>query len=219
MAMRLINGAIFLHIPKTGGDWITQVLADMELLDRSCFHKHATFDRVMVNDSTFTNRKHWGPLPEDIERNVFTFCFVRNPIEWYISHWRYTSDMTSKRWGGTGPGDVWHPLAALNDCWADSFDSFLQNVCEQRPGFVTELFSQYAQPGINFTGHTEYLMDDLIKVLDIMGIEYDRAVIRNASRLNASQTPRPSCSAATIARATELELAAFIRYGYGGKST
>ena len=43
MAIELVDGSIFLHIPKTGGNWVTQVLSESKLIKRQVGHKHSDF--------------------------------------------------------------------------------------------------------------------------------------------------------------------------------
>ena len=49
MSVLLKGGAVFLHIPKTGGSWVHKVLKDTGLSVGSFDHKHADFDRVLAN--------------------------------------------------------------------------------------------------------------------------------------------------------------------------
>ena len=46
MAVILKNGAIFLHVPKTGGTWIQRTLQAMDLVRGNTATKHADIDRV-----------------------------------------------------------------------------------------------------------------------------------------------------------------------------
>ena len=47
MAVMLKCGAIFLHIPKTGGSWVTDVLADQGLIKKQIGQIHADLVRVL----------------------------------------------------------------------------------------------------------------------------------------------------------------------------
>ena len=49
MALLLKNGAVFLHIPKTGGNWVREVLGKLDLIESEIGHKHSDVDRVMIN--------------------------------------------------------------------------------------------------------------------------------------------------------------------------
>lgn len=118
MALLLKCGAIFLHVPKTGGSWVRDTLMDCDLLaeEQPAFHVHADMMRVM-NKSLFgpdrqlqkflTGRrleKIFRPLGwfasdvEEPELDRFTFCFVRHPLGWYESVWRagLRTDQVSK---------------------------------------------------------------------------------------------------------------------------
>lgn len=43
MAIRLKNGSIFLHVPKTGGVWCEHVLRNSGLVEQPAGHRHSDF--------------------------------------------------------------------------------------------------------------------------------------------------------------------------------
>ena len=47
MAVMLKCGAIFLHVPKTGGSWVTSALANQGLIKKQFGHIHADLVRVL----------------------------------------------------------------------------------------------------------------------------------------------------------------------------
>jgi len=47
MALLLRNGAVFLHIPKTGGNWVRGVLEKLDFIEGEIGHKHLDVDRVL----------------------------------------------------------------------------------------------------------------------------------------------------------------------------
>jgi len=94
MALLLKSGAVFLHIPKTGGTWVTQVLEECGLIRCRFSHKHADLHRVMYSPRycpwqhakrclRFGRAWHAGVA------DAYKFCFVRHPLRWYESWWRY----------------------------------------------------------------------------------------------------------------------------------
>lgn len=108
MASLLKCGAVFLHVPKTGGSWVRDTLKACGLLadDQPDYHVHADMLRVM-NKSFFQRdsqtmaylfgrrmEKIFRPMGlfrsrvEEPELDAFTFCFVRHPLRWYESVWR-----------------------------------------------------------------------------------------------------------------------------------
>lgn len=225
MAVRLKSGGIFLHVPKTGGEWVTQVLREQGLIWREFGHKHADFERTLHHHAFEHEHRRLGTvLANWLERkftrteptNDFYFCFVRHPLRWYESWFRYCTQHRWKAWGAAGSRRHWHPCAALNGTGAADFNKYLRNVILCRPGYVTELFSSYAKPGIAFVGRQESLADDLVTVLRQLNENFDEDHLRNRDAVNASSTAtiRTEWDPHLRSCLTQLELPSFHRFGY-----
>ena len=225
MALLLKNGAVFLHIPKTGGTWVGSVLRELDLVRCPVSHFHADADRLFLpgfkrgkiaRPDLLRQRKKYL----NTRTKPFMFSFVRHPLSWYESWFKYMS-MAVKSWRAHGAeidlkGRTWHPNAALNELGSSDFNTFVRNVVRARPGYVTEMFGWYTK-GADFVGKQENLADDLYRALDTMGlIEGDGAEIRGRSRVNASETPKiPIEWDPALRREVErLEYAGIVRYGY-----
>ena len=148
MAILLNNNMMFYHIPKTGGNWITQVLKENNLIKRILPEKHDTPEII--------KRKYPKICP------VKSFCFIRNPITWYESWFQYA---TMKRWRNWGKYK-WHPCKKLNGLGDKDFNNFIENVIEKRPSYLSILYDKYIE-GCDFIGKQENLENDLIEVLGI----------------------------------------------------
>src|ERR1700692_4743238 len=107
MALLLKNGSVFLHIPKTGGTWITRVLERLDLIEVSFGKEHADFDRVFWHNRFYRDGKTLrqifrgklgSPRSPVIPPDCFKFCFVREPLAWYESWWRYMQSLNWKSW-------------------------------------------------------------------------------------------------------------------------
>jgi len=171
MALILEGGAVFLHIPKTGGTWVTEVLKECGLVNGGLSHMHVNMERLMVPFKT-RNGKMVGPLglwriARTLKPKPFIFCFVRHPLKWYESWFKYMSQPSRNwcAWGDEKDLFRWHPNAVLNGCGAPEFNQFVRNVVAKRPGYVSELYASYAQPQVDFVGKQENLRADLVAVL------------------------------------------------------
>ncbi|MEM9017777.1 MAG: hypothetical protein AAGC68_12250, partial [Verrucomicrobiota bacterium] len=89
MALILKNGAVFLHIPKTGGTWVSKVLREEGLVACSMGHRHANWLHLLAPGNQGLGRnleyaykrvRFLRPRPRP-----FLFCFVRHPLDWYES--------------------------------------------------------------------------------------------------------------------------------------
>lgn len=232
MAIVLKGGAVFLHIPKTGGSWVTRILEEFDLIEGRIGHKHADADRVLnayryegakAHAAYLIKRKlqrKLGRFLQEAEAHPkpFMFCFVRHPLAWYESWFKYQSLRCNWRtWGNERNPENWHPLAALNQSASDSFNGFVRNVLKTRPGYVTELYGGYTRPGlVDFVGRQENLREDLIRVLVRLGLPHDPEVIRRHSPVNVSTEAemRLYWEPGLRAEVERLEYAALVRHGY-----
>jgi len=110
----------------------------------------------------------------------------------------------------------WHPMSTLNGLGCTDFNQFITNVYNRSPGFVSQMYALYTQAPMSFIGKQESLLDDLLKVLTLMGLEVDEDIVRNNPKFGVSQS-----SATTLHWDPDLkrkialaEYSAFIRYGY-----
>jgi hypothetical protein len=217
MARQLVDGSIFLHVPKTGGSWVTRVLESQGLIKRKIGGKHDDLDRVLrLTQSRL-------PLPRPLRRREpetpFTFCFVRHPLAWYESWFTYMSapKQAWRDWGARTSGFTrdQHPVAVLNGCGADDFNRFVEKAIARRPGYVGELYGWYARPETAFVGKQETLAEDLLAVLKQRGIAVDEAAVRGAVRENVSAGAQgPQWDPDLKAEVRRLEYAAIKRFGY-----
>lgn len=232
MSLRLIDGSDFLHIPKTGGSWVTKVLEANGLVARHVGHMHANSDMNLVGDRAgsagdllrvcgqLAARKIRKKLRlrfyDPDEREFFSFCFVRHPLSWYESWWKYMTGRGWNDWGQENSLRHWHPNVALNGLGDADFNTFVSNCVRVRPGYVSELFFSFAKPGISFIGRTENLVDDLVYVLDFLGLEVDAATIRQTARVNVSPRTTAAIEWDPDLRRTvmQLELPALVHFGY-----
>lgn len=225
MPLLLKSGGVFLHIPKTGGNFITRVLQEQNLVVREFGHKHADFDRVMhregfeyASPDLKTVLGHWWRHKRSHVQHQqdFLFCFVRHPLRWYESWFRYCKSFRWRNWGEIGNKYDWHPNAILNGTGDNDFNTFIRNAIARRPGYVSELFFSFAKPGIDFVGRQEDLRDDLIRVLRQLNENFDEDHIRSRAALNLSKTPESEVQWDPKLRetVTRLELPALARFGY-----
>jgi len=222
MALLLKGGAIFLHVPKTGGRWVTKVLEASGLVVSKLGHMHADADRVLsplggsgFNLLSFIVRRRLGLLPRT---NPFLFCFVRHPLRWYESFFNYNcEDAVNWRYeGDVDNAEQWHPNAPLNGLGSRDFNVFVRNVIAKYPGYVTDMYSRFASPQVAFVGQQEHLCDDLIDVLKTLRLPFDERFIRNFEEVGVSpkQATKFDWDPALEAEVTRLEYAGLVRWGY-----
>ena len=231
MTVLLKNDAVFLHIPKTGGSWIYHVLQKLDLIRVPLGHEHADLDRAQWHDRFHGDAKVLRHLlrraigskraPIAMPPDCFKFCFVREPLKWYESYWRFTQSKHWALWGNEKDAFNWHPNSMLNGLGSPDFNTFMRNVNKKRPGYVTEMYGWYARPGVAFVGKTECLQQDLIKAFELMHLDVDVDKIRSVGKLNESPAaiPKPEWDPALKKETLRLEYAGYVRFGYPVEET
>lgn len=198
MGAILKKGAVFLHVPKTGGNWVIKVLGKKNI-KRMLKEKHADYNRFF-----FMEKQHARKKP-------FIFCFVRDPLTWYESWWKYMGmdERNFKGWGYK----PFHPCAPLDGCGDPDFNRFIEKCMKKRPGFVTELYSQFTKRA-NFIGKQETLLQDTLRLLRKLKIKHNDNRIMELGKINASE-PRPLKWDPQLRKEMiKLEYAGIVRYGY-----
>ena len=212
MGQLLRNGAVFLHIPKTGGSFVSSFLAKEHLIVRRIGSKHDDLFRLLVPQNyrrrvgrvlhelprrlvskyVWNHGHDWttGPHPQQptLDDLPWMFCFVRHPIARVESYYEFA---VSQRWcywsSEFDYADDWHPTAVLNGLRSDTFNDFVEKLLKKRPEYVTELFGWDTTSGVRFVGKQESLRSDLAKVLDQLGLPYNRERLLSAEPVNVTQ--------------------------------
>jgi len=222
MALLLKGGSVFLHVPKTGGRWVTAVLTAAGLVESHLGHMHADAERVLSPNGgsgrhliRYLLKRRLGLLPRT---SPFMFCFIRHPLDWYESFFNYNCepDVNWRFEGDVQDPHNWHPNAPLNGLGSPDFNCFVRNVIRNYPGYVTEMYSRFAVPQISFVGKQENLCDDLIAVLKKLQLPFDEQFIRGFDKVGVS----PKRSTGLIwdpeleAEVIRQEYAGLVRWGY-----
>jgi hypothetical protein len=194
----LLPKSRILHVPKTGGTWLRQaVLAAVPGAQefRIGGSTHATLAQV--------------PCPER-----FTIAFVRHPLTWWLSFWRF-------HMGPARPYVVDHEICST--CWSDDFVAFLWNVVRRFPGECYRNALAFVGPPereIEFIGRQENLVEDLIAALRQAGEEFDERLLRSVPPANVSDRGVTGRYTPELARAVLAAEAEHLqRFGYGQMPT
>jgi hypothetical protein len=178
----LLQNSIFIHIPKTGGQWVTTALKGAGLVLGELGVVHATPDEITHDPAELKRSKRnrprwyeWVRVRLSIRRQPVVFSMVRHPLSWYQSCWAHRMD------------DAWAPINAPDwfthraiETWADftdhcrasTFAEFVRKCTARYPeGFASLLFDSYTD-GCTFVGRQERLRDDLVTALRLAGEDF-----------------------------------------------
>ena len=194
------SNALFLHIPKTGGTWVEFALPHIGI---------PTEQAAIIEGVTYRH----SLLPMLRDSHPFVFTFVRHPLSWYESWWKFQAG----RWIAHEPG-VWHPQRCLEKCRSDDFSEFIRLCIEHEPGYVSRMYEWYIGPVgyeyVEFIGRYENLVEDLADVLTAIGYTVDREALHQFGPVNVSPKAcgEPVWNPALRRRILELEAPAIRRF-------
>lgn len=152
--MVVYKKALFVHVPKTGGSWVTEVLKRGGGKDFAYSHDIPQHHRAYI-----------------FLRRLQPFCFVRHPLLIVCSLWKHWSgnpqcrvnnadEKLYKMWDKKAYGRI------LCDCIDErDVNRTIENFLTRQPLFITELLHKY-------TGHCEHvgrhenLRSDLISIIE-----------------------------------------------------
>ena len=184
MAAVILEKAIFLHVPKTGGTWVTKSLVRQE----SCV--------AAIKGHPYFN----GPRPCDERlqaayREQFCFAFVRHPLTWWQSYWCHR---VQKNWKNTSP----------------DFNEFIKDACLKNPGECGQVFDKFLNHHkIDFIGRFERLRLDLKKALVLSSTEFNQDLFVDHAINTARKTKQPY-TAKTEALVRKTEAKTMKKFGY-----
>lgn len=134
MAVLIENKILFLHIPRTGGEWFISAIKNAGVNFEIVGNKH---DNIFVNKDLYF-------LLEN--KNIKTITFIRHPAEWYKAYWELKNKANGLMgsWNLFETNAIWHPTWKIdNECYAKNFNDFIEKCIENLPSFVSYLYDFY----------------------------------------------------------------------------
>ena len=189
--MVLLPRATFLHIPKTGGQWVRKALV------RACPET-----RDMEKDFGFRHA-----IAKNIKDLENPFCFVRHPLTWYQSYWSMRSE-----------NNAWDMEMEIDRvCRSDNFEHFIEHILETYgdTGNIYPLFQGWAIH-CSMIGKMEDLPYSLILILDIVEQEYNFGAVMALQRVNTSTSYKDKAiyGPGQVDRLLRMEREAIEKFGY-----
>lgn len=179
---------LFLHVPKTGGVWITETLPQIGI--------------AVEPVKPFVGKRSPKPfrgrhiLPGHCCRVPWrqSFAFVRHPVSWLESFWRYTQAHRHDR-----------PSALTGGTAGFAFDEFVGYVIRCEPALATRTFERYAGPEglelVDHVGRQESLAADLVRILTACGHDLTQQQVDTLQ----TASPRNTTSGATVWNERQLQ--------------
>ena len=98
MAFLLKNRVVFIHVPKTAGSWVVSCLKELNLIEMKLGPEHADYERIFNFSGHYLGAylKKSCLLKCSVDsylRECRAFAFVREPVSYYESWWRFMQDI------------------------------------------------------------------------------------------------------------------------------
>ena len=140
------SNLVYLHIPKTGGDFIREIFNINKMDSIEYGHKHSTYDHFHnLDEKHYLGKiKHYLIRKFYIKENLIYFSTIRNPLSWYESVYKYHKQREWKFWGQSGDQSSWHVMSDLNTGPINDFNEFIRIINKNYPGFYTQLVGKYS---------------------------------------------------------------------------
>lgn len=160
----------FVHIPKTGGVWCRKVFEIHNLLQEpvheldvngpSDWPLFPSSPAGVISQHATARACGWDPS--------LAFAFVRHPLTWYRSNWRYTLGAHGSELLRTVSGPRLNGIDCLMG--ADSMIAWIEACLAFYPeGMVSRLFQTYTS-GLGFVGKLESLESDLHAAMELASV-------------------------------------------------
>jgi hypothetical protein len=213
MALLLRNDLLYLHIPKTGGNWLTKLLHDHGCVKSSIEHKHASYDLVAgrLRRRSFIERSF---TLRHIE-NLNFIAVVRNPLKWYESWFKYQNSRGFGDWGKVRNAREWHIMSSINSIKQTDFNDFVMAIHSAHPGFLTSLYAAYTARSAANVLKNESIRDDFAAINARFSLGIPESAIFESAEYGVSPKIPILWDQKVFETTVALERAAFSAYGYG----
>ncbi|NRA91236.1 MAG: sulfotransferase family 2 domain-containing protein [Psychroserpens sp.] len=141
---------VFIHYPKTGGTFVREILkrnARIKELKGSHFHH--------------------SPLHDTKKDYEIKFATVRNPIDFYVSVWKFFVDF----YHNNKEIESSNPLYPYGSYWRSNLNQFIENILTHKQGYYSNSHKEFI--GDCQVIKTETLNYDICPFLSAMDINYD----------------------------------------------
>lgn len=151
--------ALFIAVPKTGSDAVTKFLKEN-----------------VPNTYVSNGGKHWNKWMYPEVNPKYTFAFVREPVAWYRSYYKFVRKFYIDVYGSYPKWEEgkFHIMRRWESYDYTSFRSMVESVYADEPSYYTRMVEYFTGPEngrmLDFIGKQENLTAGLCQVLREIGL-------------------------------------------------
>lgn len=170
---------LFVHVPKTGGNSIQNVLRDYSEDEITRGKRQDGFERFGVSNRHYDTKKHsklfhyQSALDDDLYRSLFKFATIRNPWDRVVSAY-FSPGKNVTEWNRNDFLARIRKTVRLRD--------FLCEVRPRKRKRLKPMSDRKLDSDVDFLIKFERLEEDFRKVCEILDIPYTQLPKTNASR-------------------------------------
>ena len=186
MAVRS-NKSIFYHVPRTGGMWVKEAMKTAGIEYRDVSPRKWRHPLAPMIHFTHTTPEC---IAEKYKKGLYSFCFVRQPVDWYRSYWCINLKLKSR--GRT----------KLDELLRKPFEEWVNDVLNKYPdGYVSQLY-KYFVFDVDYVGSYYRLQDDLVTALNNAGETFDLQLLLGTPPVNTAASEKEYSAKANATQAT-----------------
>jgi|ETNvirnome_2_300_1030623.scaffolds.fasta_scaffold12920_2 hypothetical protein len=163
---------IFIHFPRTAGSSIEKFLLKTDDIyghRKSVYHDKNGDKQVIKEEHHTSSDKYIKQNGKEIWDEYFTFSFMRNPWDWFVSNFYWDIYQYEQCIKNNRP-IKYRRKFIVEECNSD-FKTYVKKGAQRPDWFVFTQAKDFIGD-VDFVGRFENLEEDVGKICNILGIEY-----------------------------------------------
>lgn len=160
--------ALFVHIPRTGGEFVERALeiCGIETEKWEDAHPRSICTRHPLPMHLF---------PKRLAEVEVMFSFIRSPIDYYESVWKWMTKFGPKKRPRLWRWWKWHPHRDAGLTYRPVFSDWVLEMTRCHPAWVSRLYDMYLGPPtgpiVHHVGLTQSVASDFVRIMGRIGID------------------------------------------------
>jgi len=154
---------IFLHFVKTGGSSIERCFNSGDGYRETTYKKEGHPNRIIKEEHHTSSKKYISLNGKEIWDEYFKFSFVRNPWDWFVSHFLWDIEVYNQN-KKKGLPQKYRRRFIVEECDAD-FEKYVRKGSERPNWFKFPSMKEFCD-GVDYIGRFENLQLNFDEICD-----------------------------------------------------